>query len=123
MTEYKVKCERVGEWWEIQVPTLPFGQITQTSQRELVVPVAMDLIVAVTGQDATSIKVQVDIPDENHQPGSLWRLASSAAWLAKRASANNPPDQLPPMVQQAQVAARPQPESQRASQSTPTRYP
>jgi hypothetical protein len=123
MTEYKVKCERIGEWWEIQVPNLPFGQTTQTSQRDLVVPVTMDLIGAVTGKHATSIEVQVNIPDENHQPGSFRRWASSAASLAKRASPSNPPDQAPPLVQQAQLASRPQHESQRASHSIPTRYP
>jgi hypothetical protein len=123
MREYEVKCQRIGELWEIQVPTLRFGRTTQTSQRELVETVARDLIVAVTGKDAKSFEVQVDIPDENHRPGTFRRWASSAAWLAKSASPNSPPDQALSMVQQAQVAARPQHESRRASHSIPIRYP
>jgi len=123
MTEYEIKCERIGEWWEIQVPILAFGRTTQTSQRELVEDVAKDLIAAVTGKDATSIKVQVNIPDENHRPGTFRRWVSSAAWPAKRASSNSSPNQAPSMVQQAQLPTRPQHESQRASHSMPIRYP
>jgi hypothetical protein len=56
---YTALCERAGRWWEITVPELPAGRVTQARRLSLVPGIVRDLVSLMTGADPASIDVRV----------------------------------------------------------------
>lgn len=55
---YTAVCERVGDWWEITVPELPAGRVTQARHLSEVDDTVRDLVAVMTGVDPASIEVR-----------------------------------------------------------------
>lgn len=56
---YMAICRQVGDWWEIAVPELPAGRITQARSLDDADATVRDLVGLITGDDPESIKVHV----------------------------------------------------------------
>jgi len=54
---YTAICERVGGWWEITVPELPSGRVTQARRLSEVDDTVRDLVSLMTGADPAGIDV------------------------------------------------------------------
>lgn len=61
-TTYTAICERVDSWWEITVPELASGGVTQARSLDDVAAMVKDLVVAMTGVDPESVEVDVQAP-------------------------------------------------------------
>ena len=58
---YTAVCERAGAWWEITVPELPSGRVTQARNLSDVDATVRDLVTMMTGADPASIEVSKQI--------------------------------------------------------------
>ena len=69
---YTAVCERAGDWWEITVPELESGRVTQARKLSDVDATVRDLVALMTGADPASIEVREQIRegDGAHAPGS-----------------------------------------------------
>jgi hypothetical protein len=59
---YTAVCERAGDWWEITVPELPSGRVTQAADLAEVDATVKDLVAMMTGIDPARIRVCTQIP-------------------------------------------------------------
>ena len=58
---YTALCERAGAWWEITVPELPSGRVTQARKLSDVDATVKDLVALMTGADPARIEVRKQI--------------------------------------------------------------
>jgi hypothetical protein len=66
---YTAVCQRAGDWWEITVPELPSGRVTQARKLADVDATVKDLVALMTGADPASIEVSTQLTTpEGDQP-------------------------------------------------------
>jgi hypothetical protein len=56
---YTAVCHRAGRWWEITVPELPSGRVTQARRLADVDSTVRDLVSLMTGADPGRIGVRI----------------------------------------------------------------
>lgn len=61
-TTYTAICQQVGKWWEITVPELDHGRVTQARSLDDVEATVRDLVVTMTGAQPTDVRVDVQAP-------------------------------------------------------------
>jgi len=66
---YTALCERVGDWWEITVPELPAGRVTQARHLSEVDDTVRDLVALMTGAYPASIEVRKERRDHPARAG------------------------------------------------------
>lgn len=64
MTDYTALCERVGKWWEITVPELESGRVTQARRLDQVDETVRSLVRLMMGHEPGSVTVEVALPDD-----------------------------------------------------------
>jgi hypothetical protein len=72
---YTAVCEQAGAWWEITVPELPSGRVTQARKLSDVDATVKDLVALMTGADPASIKVCKRIREGAHDGAHATRSA------------------------------------------------
>jgi hypothetical protein len=72
---YTALCERAGAWWEITVPELPSGRVTQARNLSEVDATVKDLVALMTGADPASIEVRKQIREGAHDGSHATRSA------------------------------------------------
>jgi len=70
VTMYTAVCERAGDWWEITVPELPSGRVTQARRLADVEGTVKDLVALMTDADPDDIEVRVQTPRSGPGDGS-----------------------------------------------------
>ena len=65
---YTAVCERAGKWWEITVPELPAGRVTQARDLDDVDATVKDLVALMTGADPESVDVHVKVIEPARTP-------------------------------------------------------
>jgi hypothetical protein len=68
---YNAICQREGDWWVITVPELESGGVTQARSLDEVPSTVADLVALMTGADATTVEVSVQV----HKPLITWSRA------------------------------------------------
>ncbi|MGH3266904.1 MAG: hypothetical protein ACRDNS_33550 [Trebonia sp.] len=63
MTAYTAICERAGKWWEITVPELPSGGVTQAKRLDQVPETVRSLVHLMTGTEPGEIRMEIRMPD------------------------------------------------------------
>jgi hypothetical protein len=63
---YTAICERAGPWWQITVPELPSGRVTQARKLSDVDATVKDLVALMTGADPASIEVRKQVREGAH---------------------------------------------------------
>jgi hypothetical protein len=58
---YTAVCEQAGDWWEITVPELESGRVTQSRTLAEVPATVRDLVALMTGADPAGIEVRQQI--------------------------------------------------------------
>lgn len=64
MTDYTALCERVGKWWEITVPELGSGRVTQARRLDQVDETVRSLVRLMTGHEPGNVTVEVQLPED-----------------------------------------------------------
>jgi hypothetical protein len=72
---YTAVCERAGDWWEITVPELPSGRVTQARKLSDVDAAVKDLVSLMTGTDPASIEVRKQVREGVHDGAQATRTA------------------------------------------------
>ena len=72
---YTAVCERAGAWWEITVPELPSGRVTQARKLSDVDATVKDLVALMTGADPARIEVRTQVRDGAHDGAHTTRSA------------------------------------------------
>jgi hypothetical protein len=80
VTVYTAVCERAGDWWEITVPELPSGRVTQARRLADVEGTVKDLVALMTDADPDDIEVKVQTPGRG--PGRWFAAAGGVGLLA-----------------------------------------
>jgi hypothetical protein len=62
MSAYTAICERVGKWWEITVPELPSGGVTQAKRLDQAEETVRSLVHLMTDDWPTSVRLEVRVP-------------------------------------------------------------
>jgi hypothetical protein len=62
---YTAVCERVGDWWEITVPELESGRVTQARKLSDVDATVRDLVALMTGADPASIEIREEMAGDH----------------------------------------------------------
>ena len=76
---YTAVCERAGKWWEITVPELSSGRVTQARELDDVDATVKDLVALMTGADPATVDVHIKVVDRpRHHSGALAGLAAAA---------------------------------------------
>ena len=65
---YTAVCERVGKWWEITVPELPAGRVTQARDLDDVGAMVKDLVALMTGVCPENVNVHVKVIEPPRAP-------------------------------------------------------
>ncbi|HUK73378.1 MAG TPA: hypothetical protein VLW50_32285 [Streptosporangiaceae bacterium] len=82
---YTAICARAGRWWEITVPELESGRVTQVRSLDDAESTAKDLVALMTGADPGCILVNVQVPAstrDSHSGRALFATAFVAAAIA-----------------------------------------
>lgn len=66
-TIYTAICERADDWWEITVPELESGRVTQAKSLDDVEDTVRDLVVLMTDVEAENVAVEIRAPDNAHE--------------------------------------------------------
>lgn len=77
-TTYTAICERAAGWWEITVPELESGRVTQAKSLDDVEETVRDLVVLITDAAPEDVIVDVRAPARppHHSDDALSRLAA-----------------------------------------------
>jgi hypothetical protein len=73
---YTAICERHGRWWEITVPELPSGRVTQARRLSQVDDTVRDLVSLMTGADPAGIDVRKQVRDSHARTSLLSGVAA-----------------------------------------------
>jgi hypothetical protein len=64
VTDYTALCERVGKWWEITVPELDSGRVTQARRLDQVDETVRSLVRLMAGSEPDCVTVEVLLPED-----------------------------------------------------------